>query len=324
MTKTNLPKLKIDEGFRTLIRPLRQREYQQLEANLLADGCRDPIIIWRGYIIDGHNRYELCHRHNISFQTLELDFESREEVIAWICANQLGRRNISEETRKYLIGKQYEAEKIARNRLNSSGKNQYSPASPLDDIVSTVNEDQDAKVNSHVTAQRIAGDNHVSEATVMKYAVYTRALEVIGEKVPELLSSILSGRFKISHNNVIELAKQSEAEIREFAKRLEQTQQPVMNYKEIRAELAGAAVPSAPEKSKQGPSIKDMPAYDPDADISGLSLTIPSWVALIARTMGKTNLDEITWIGRQKLISSLQSLRKETEKFLSVLGSEGR
>ena len=31
-----------------------------------------------------------------------MEFDCREAVIAWICSNQLGRRNISEETRKFL------------------------------------------------------------------------------------------------------------------------------------------------------------------------------------------------------------------------------
>lgn len=323
MPVADLPILKIDQGFKTLIRPLRRKEYLQLEANLIHDGCRDPIITWRGYIVDGHNRYEICHRHGIPFRTQEMQFESREEVIAWICANQLGRRNISEETRKYLIGMQYEAEKIARNRRNSKGKNQYSSDAPVEDVVPD-DTSPDEKVNSHITAQRIAGDNHVSEATVMKYAVYTRALEEIGKVVPDLASSILSGRFKISHKNVIDLSKQSEEEIREFAKRLEQTQQQAMNYKTIRAEIRGQDDAPAVDSVRQGPSIKDMPAYDPDSDISGLSLTIPSWITLITRTMKKTDLAAITWVGRQKLIFSLNSLREETEKFLSALELEDR
>ena len=102
------PILKINPEFKNLIRPLRRKELLQLEENLLADGCREPIITWNGFIIDGHNRYELCSKHGIPFLVWEKEFDSKEEVIAWICANQLGRRNISEETRKYLIGLQYE------------------------------------------------------------------------------------------------------------------------------------------------------------------------------------------------------------------------
>lgn len=107
-----LPILKIDPEFKDLIRPLRRKEYLQLEENILDEGYRDPIIIWNDYIIDGHNRYSICTKYSIPFKILSKNFDSREEVIVWICKNQLGRRNITEETRKYLIGRQYESEKI--------------------------------------------------------------------------------------------------------------------------------------------------------------------------------------------------------------------
>lgn len=97
MVNTNTSPLIIDKEFRNLIRPLMKQEYLQLEANLLADGCRDPIITWQGIIIDGHNRYEICTRRRIPYKAAEMEFECREAVIAWICSNQLGRRNITEE-----------------------------------------------------------------------------------------------------------------------------------------------------------------------------------------------------------------------------------
>jgi len=87
MESKSTPTLKIDSDFRNLIRPLSKKEYRQLEENLLSDGCLDPIIVWNGVIVDGHNRYEICKRHNISFEVYEMDFESREEVFAWICAH---------------------------------------------------------------------------------------------------------------------------------------------------------------------------------------------------------------------------------------------
>ena len=60
-------RLKTDEEFKHLIRPLRQREYTQLEQNILSDGCRDPIVVWNDVIVDGHNRYEICMRYGIPF-----------------------------------------------------------------------------------------------------------------------------------------------------------------------------------------------------------------------------------------------------------------
>ena len=80
------PILKINPEFKNLIRPLRRKELLQLEENLLADGCREPIITWKGFIVDGHNRYELCSKHGIPFQVLEKEFSSKEEVITTFMA----------------------------------------------------------------------------------------------------------------------------------------------------------------------------------------------------------------------------------------------
>ena len=157
-------KLKIDEEFKHLIHPLKKIEYLQLENNIIADGCRDPIITWMGIIVDGHNRYEICSKHNIPFKTVEMDFVCREAAIAWICANQLGRRNISEETRKFLIGMQYESEKVVTRIRNVRGRNQYNADRYLSEIPE---EDSDMPVK-HVTAKRIADENHVSLGTVQK------------------------------------------------------------------------------------------------------------------------------------------------------------
>ena len=68
MDKSNPPQLTIDREFRDLIRPLMKDEYRYLESNLVADGCRDPIIVWKGVIVDGHNRYEICTRLGIPFE----------------------------------------------------------------------------------------------------------------------------------------------------------------------------------------------------------------------------------------------------------------
>ena len=80
--------------------------------------------------MDGHNRYEICTEHDIPFNIIEKEFDCRESVIAWICNHQLGRRNLSEATRKYLIGIQYDAEKISRRLRNKMGLNQYGHLDP--------------------------------------------------------------------------------------------------------------------------------------------------------------------------------------------------
>ena len=171
---TKLSQLKIDPEFQNQINPPSFEETHQLEMNILKEErVLNPIITWNGVIVDGHNRYEICMRHQIPFAVLEMDFSCEAEAIAWICANQLGRRNISEETRKYLIGKQFEAEKLAGAVKNPNGNNQYST---FDEAVVIAPQEQDEETHSRSkTAERIAKDNHISKGTVEKYAIYARA-----------------------------------------------------------------------------------------------------------------------------------------------------
>lgn len=157
--------LEIDPEFKTLIRPLRKDEYLQLEVNLTVDGCREPIITWNNIIIDGHNRYEICNRLHIPYAVRKMPFENREQAIVWICSNQLGRRNITEETRRYLIGKQYELEKVARKHPpNINGFNQYKRR----------NKGERGETFRR-TAQKFSAQYNVSTGSVQKYAIFSKA-----------------------------------------------------------------------------------------------------------------------------------------------------
>ena len=93
--------LKIDPEFQSQIPPLTDDEFKQLEENILKEGkLLSPLIVWNNTLVDGHNRYEIVQEHpEISFSTMPLPFESREEVLAWICKNQLGRRNLPRSKR---------------------------------------------------------------------------------------------------------------------------------------------------------------------------------------------------------------------------------
>ena len=68
--------LRIDPEFEGKIPPLTTEEFQQLENNILADGVViNPIIVWDGVIVDGHNRYRIVNKHpEIRFSTCEKTF----------------------------------------------------------------------------------------------------------------------------------------------------------------------------------------------------------------------------------------------------------
>ena len=86
--------IKIKEEFKSLIPPLTTEEFKQLEDNCLAEGIREKIITWNGFIIDGHNRFEISKRCNLDFETKSKHFDSEIDVKIWMAYNQLGRRNL--------------------------------------------------------------------------------------------------------------------------------------------------------------------------------------------------------------------------------------
>ena len=114
--------LKIDPEFQNQIPPLTDDEYKQLEENILKEGkLLSPLIVWNNTLVDGHNRYAILQKHpEICFSTMPLRFESREEVLAWICKNQLGRRNLTPEQKLFqksspAAGGYEESARVARN-----------------------------------------------------------------------------------------------------------------------------------------------------------------------------------------------------------------
>lgn len=90
--------LTIDKRISEALQPLTPEEFSQLDENCLRDGrILDPIKVWgkTKIIVDGHHRYKIAQKHNLQYDTEPMDFDSIEEIISWVHANQLGRRNIS-------------------------------------------------------------------------------------------------------------------------------------------------------------------------------------------------------------------------------------
>jgi len=95
--------MKIKEEFKKLIPALSVEEFKQLEENCLAEGIRESIITWNGYIIDGHNRYEIALKHKLKYESIDKSFDSEDDVKEWMICNQFGRRNLSNYQRGVLV-----------------------------------------------------------------------------------------------------------------------------------------------------------------------------------------------------------------------------
>jgi N6-adenosine-specific RNA methylase IME4 len=88
--------MKILQELESLIPPLSNEEFKQLERNILEEGIREPLITWNGILIDGHNRYRIAQEHDMNYETLEKEFENLNDVKIWMVNNQLGRRNLQD------------------------------------------------------------------------------------------------------------------------------------------------------------------------------------------------------------------------------------
>ena len=186
--------LRIDPEFESKIPPLTAEEFRQLEENILTDGVViNPIIVWNGVIVDGHNRYRIIEQNpGIQYTTHEKHFDDRYAVIAWICKNQLGRRNLTPEQKKYLIGKQYEAEKETQggnhgNQHTSAAKCQLGTLATAD------------------TADRIAKENGIGRRSVFRAEAFSKAVDIADEVDPGIRYDLLSGKIKTNDKEIREL-----------------------------------------------------------------------------------------------------------------------
>ena len=116
-------KLIINRIFHDLIPPISPEEYQLLEESILKEGCREKIITWNDCILDGHNRYEICLKHDIKFGINEKCFDTEDEARLWIINNQLARRNLPphERIRLALLLKPAIEEKAKEKQRESGG-----------------------------------------------------------------------------------------------------------------------------------------------------------------------------------------------------------
>ena len=199
--------LKIDPEFQSQIPPLTDDEFKQLEENILKEGkLLSPLIVWNNTLVDGHNRYAILQKHpEIYFSTMPLPFESREEALAWICKNQLGRRNLTPEQKKFLIGKQYSVE---HRKPGGNGNNQYTATTQeaVQEELCQIDTIPPTSAEASIRKQ-IAERNNVSESYVARSEKFMRGVEIMEQMIPGMQEKILSGQFKVRDADMHRLAR---------------------------------------------------------------------------------------------------------------------
>ena len=199
--------LKIDPEFQSQIPPLTNDEFKQLEENILKEGkLISPLIVWNNTLVDGHNRYAILQKHpEIYFSTMPLRFENREEAVAWICKNQLGRRNLTPEQKKFLVGKQYS---IEHRKPGGNGNNQYTATTQETVQEELCQNDTIPPTSAEASIRKqIAERNNVSESYVARSEKFMRGVEIMEQMMPGTKEKILSGQFKVRDTDMHRLAK---------------------------------------------------------------------------------------------------------------------
>jgi N6-adenosine-specific RNA methylase IME4 len=171
----------IKDEFKKLIPPLAIEEFNQLEKNIIADGCRDPLLTWNGILIDGHNRYEICTKHGLSFSILEKDFADSSTAKLWMIDNQNGRRNLTDGWKFQLSQAKKEILlEVGREKQKETLKKGDSP------VLSIVDKTE------HNTRDTIANDLGWSTGKV------AMADKVWKEATPEVKEQVLTGEISIN------------------------------------------------------------------------------------------------------------------------------
>jgi len=200
-----MQKIIIDEEFKTLLPALDKDTFALLEENLIQNGCRDSIVLWGNILIDGHNRYEICSRHGIPFNTIAKDFDSREEALIWIISTQVSRRNLTPIQLSHFRGLHYMAD---RKMHGGNRRNSTEISSGHSGILKS-------------TAGRLAGQYRVSPRTIARDARTAAAIEAIGEISPSAKKMILSGEAGLDKKKLGGLSEKPTEEIEAVAAAIE-------------------------------------------------------------------------------------------------------
>ncbi|TFW22458.1 hypothetical protein E4L96_07995 [Massilia arenosa] len=192
----------IHEELRSFVDPLTPTEYAALERSLLAEGCRDALVLWNDILIDGHNRYDICTKHGIEFKTVQnTRFTSIEEVMLWMIDNHLARRSVSDYQRGVLA--------LRKKELITSRAAPPPPAAPPADTTDGSTppwEGENEIPKPVIKKEELAREARVSSATISQIE------RIRKDASPELVQAVRQGAISINAAaNVAALPKEVQA-----------------------------------------------------------------------------------------------------------------
>jgi len=187
----------IDEEFRQLLPPLDAQTYSSLEQSILDYGCMNPLVLWNNTLIDGYNRYKILTEHGLPFNTMNLEFSSRNEVLIWIISTQVSRRNLTTMQLTYFRGLHYNTDKKLHG---DAGRLVNNPSG------------HDVHLGGN-TANRLSEQYSVTSRTIRRDGQIADMIDAIGRASPDAKRDILSGAARINRKQLRDLASSSDDDI---------------------------------------------------------------------------------------------------------------
>jgi hypothetical protein len=193
--------MQIKDEFKKLIPALSVEEFKQLEQNCLAEGIREKIITWNGFIIDGHNRFEIATRWNLEYETETKRFKDENEVKEWMIHNQFGRRNLSNYQRSVLA---LELESVFSERAKEKELQRKT----------TFVKSQKSNLETVNTNKELSNVSGVGQQTIARVKV------IEAKATPEVKAKLSTG--EVSINQAYQEIKKEEKQIQIAEKKEEQ------------------------------------------------------------------------------------------------------
>lgn len=294
----------IDPEFKRLSVPLSPEEERRLENSLVREGCKKPIAVWHGCILDGHKRYEICSYEEMEYETVEMDFATKDEALLWACKERLATAKHNSAAFRYLLGKRYVLERMMYKQ--NPEKVHITYVKKLDRV--------------GAVCGTLAEETRMNPGTVRKYGTLALQLDRIAEKDMAMFEAILTEKISLTYENVIKCSEMEPAKLISMRRRLLHDD---IKMRQRRPRKKAAEGEKKEEKTERAVplemGIKEMPAFDPDMEFRGLALTIPTWMNAIARTRAKTDIESVSEATKAQLAVILRGLEDQITQTLEVI-----
>jgi hypothetical protein len=250
----------VNEELKAYIDPLTSQEYEALERSLLTEGCRDALVLWGTLLVDGHNRYEICRKHGLPFQTVQnTRFQSMEDVHLWMIDQHLGRRSVSDFQRGVLALRKREivAQRQARPAAEAAPASAdtagtSAPSAPVVDDKPAAPVDTSAQ-DALDTREALARAARLSSSQVVLIE------KIQKQAAPEVVAAVKSGTLSINAAAAVASlpAQEQVAAAAGGAEELKQAAKRVRESRRKPAAPAASAEPAAPEDTSAPPAAHD-------------------------------------------------------------------